>query len=55
MALVVEQLGLATINPGQLLLACWVGIKLVWSGLTSGMSKGTSGVMRKEEALVTTA
>ena len=53
--LVVEQFGLATMKPDQPRCSCWHGMRAVWSGFISGMSKGTLSVMRNAEALVTTA
>src|SRR5947209_14366468 len=50
-----EQLGFVTANPPDFFRQAWHSMSLMWSGLTSGMTSGTSGFMRKALELETTA
>ena len=53
---VVVQLGLVTMKPRfHPRRACWMGMSAVWSGLTSGISSGTSGSIRCAAAFEQTA
>src|SRR3984957_6209632 len=50
-----EQLGFVTTNPPDFARQDCLSINLMWSPLTSGMTKGTSDCMRKALELETTA
>src|SRR5579863_1891232 len=50
-----EQLGLVTTNPPFFFRQLWHSISLMWSGFTSGITRGTSFTMRNALELVITA
>src|SRR5579863_3336980 len=50
-----EQLGLVTTNPPFFFRQLWHSISLMWSGFTSGITRGTSFTMRSALELVITA
>src|SRR5207237_10778453 len=50
-----EQLELVTTNPPDFLRHDWHSISFVWSGFTSGMTRGTSFAMRSALEFVMTA
>src|SRR6266849_2558445 len=52
---IAEQFELVTTKPPDLRFQDWQSISLRWSGLTSGMTRGTSFVMRSALELVMTA
>src|SRR5581483_10382166 len=52
---IAEQFGLVTTNPPDLRRQLWHSTSLMWSGFTSGMTRGTSVFMRSALELVTTA
>src|SRR6476659_5944986 len=52
---IAEQLGLVTTNPPLLRRHDWHSMSLMWSGLTSGITSGTSFTMRSALELVITA